>query len=304
MNIPDRQPATPADAPQSLPNWVERLRSRLPKDSRRRRLYDRIAWPLEPRDYFSEGEYELTEALTPGAGTDEEKLKRADELLSEAQAIYASAWANAESAERRATTLQGAVAVATSLLVAGSALALHVGARQLQTARRRLACSLRGPTRRNDHRADDGRRSRSERDVNHPYLPLPDANRRRSPHTSAARAGASSAGRRNAGRLQLQREDCRVEGRLSSSRSVVVPHCARSARVSSVLARGVLGRWPDSQQGCGVNLDSHTYGQPDVLTRRNTKRDSYFKRDGHSDALAVTEEPRLTEWTRQSSDIV
>src|SRR3954466_1262187 len=96
--VPDRQEATPEDAPQSRRNWVERLRSTLPKGSWRRQLYDRIAWPLEPRDYFGEGEYELADALTPDSGTDEEKRQRADEVLKEAQATYASAWANAESA--------------------------------------------------------------------------------------------------------------------------------------------------------------------------------------------------------------
>jgi hypothetical protein len=125
MDIPKREQPTPPDAPQTVPDkWVEHLRRKQPEGSWRRAVYDRIAWPLGPRRYFTEGEHALAKALTPRIGITEENLKQADALLAEAQAIYASATATAKSAERRATTLQGAVAVATSLLVAGSALAL------------------------------------------------------------------------------------------------------------------------------------------------------------------------------------
>jgi hypothetical protein len=50
--------------------------------------------------------------------------RRAAELLEEAKSLYATAEARAESAERRATTLQGAVAVAATVAVAAATLLL------------------------------------------------------------------------------------------------------------------------------------------------------------------------------------
>jgi len=52
----------------------------------------------------------------------EDAADRSKEILAEAQKIFADAEARGEGAERRATTLQGAVAIATSVLLAGGAL--------------------------------------------------------------------------------------------------------------------------------------------------------------------------------------
>jgi hypothetical protein len=49
---------------------------------------------------------------------------RADQVLAEAEAAYAEAAERADSAERRATTIQGSIAVAASLSIAGGSLLL------------------------------------------------------------------------------------------------------------------------------------------------------------------------------------
>jgi len=49
---------------------------------------------------------------------------RADQVLAEAEAAYAEATVRAGSAERRATTIQGSIAVAASLSIAGGSLLL------------------------------------------------------------------------------------------------------------------------------------------------------------------------------------
>ena len=49
---------------------------------------------------------------------------RADQVLAEAEAAYTEAADRAESAERRATTIQGSIAVAASLSIAGGSLLL------------------------------------------------------------------------------------------------------------------------------------------------------------------------------------
>ncbi len=50
-----------------------------------------------------------------------------DELLTEANAAYEEAGVRAESAERRATTIQGSIAIASSLTLAGGSLLLNAG---------------------------------------------------------------------------------------------------------------------------------------------------------------------------------
>lgn len=50
-----------------------------------------------------------------------------DELLAEAKAAYEEAGIRAESAERRATTIQGSIAIASSLTLAGGSLLLNAG---------------------------------------------------------------------------------------------------------------------------------------------------------------------------------
>jgi len=103
-------------------NWVEWLRARQPEGSLRRRFYDRVALPVGEPTEFTEGEEELAQELTPNTGDPKKDNERATELLAEAQAIYERAENRAAGAQERATTLQGAVAIAASLLLAGAAL--------------------------------------------------------------------------------------------------------------------------------------------------------------------------------------
>lgn len=112
-------------------NWVERWRAKYPVGSRRRSLYDTLALPVsEPTD-FTEGEDALAAELMPRTGDETQDAVRATEILTEAQTIYQRAEARAFGAETRATTLQGAVAIATSLLLAGAAFV--VGGTELQS---------------------------------------------------------------------------------------------------------------------------------------------------------------------------
>jgi hypothetical protein len=125
------QPATSSESsdalqlrcapPEELQHWVERRRKKLPEDSLRRKLYDSFFLPLDPPTQFTGAREHLVEELMPRKG-DEPDEERTKEVLVEAQGIYAAADARVEGAERRATTLQGAVAIAASLLLAGGAL--------------------------------------------------------------------------------------------------------------------------------------------------------------------------------------
>jgi MFS family permease len=101
-------------------HWVERLRLVLPEGSRRRRWYDSFFLEVEPPIEFTEPHAELVRRLTPPASA--EAGERSKEILAGAQAAFAEAEARVEGAERRATTLQGAVAIAVSVLLAGGAL--------------------------------------------------------------------------------------------------------------------------------------------------------------------------------------
>jgi hypothetical protein len=112
----------PVPAPQ---NWVERWRARLPTGSKRRRLYDVVALPIQRPTEFTQGGATLAAELTPHTGDDDADAERALEILTEAQDVFARADERAESAERRATTLQGAVAIAASLVVAAAALSIN-----------------------------------------------------------------------------------------------------------------------------------------------------------------------------------
>lgn len=101
-------------------NWVELWRIRLPEGTRRRRYYDTFFLPVYEPIEFTETHEELVRQLRPPTGTGAEE--RSKEILEEAQKAFAEAEARGEGAERRATTLQGAVAIATSVLLAGGAL--------------------------------------------------------------------------------------------------------------------------------------------------------------------------------------
>jgi hypothetical protein len=112
----------PERAPNSDPPgfWVERLRTKFEEGGRPRRVYDRLFLPVADPVEFTEGHEELVERLRPPEGP--EAAGRAAEILAEAQATFAAAETRGEGAERRATTLQGAVAIAASVLLAGAAL--------------------------------------------------------------------------------------------------------------------------------------------------------------------------------------
>jgi hypothetical protein len=74
--------------------------------------------PWDPPERFPQSLEELRERLS----TDDADL--ADELLADAQQLYAEADARVDSAESRATTLQGTVAIAATVALAGAGLVL------------------------------------------------------------------------------------------------------------------------------------------------------------------------------------
>jgi hypothetical protein len=102
-------------------NWVESLRARLPEKSWPRVRYDAFFLPVSPPVEFTDTREKLAEQLRCKIA-DEDADERSKEILAEAQRFFADAEARGEGAERRATTLQGAVAIATSVLLAGGAL--------------------------------------------------------------------------------------------------------------------------------------------------------------------------------------
>ena len=85
----------------------------------RLKLYDYRVVPAEIPSEFNEPLDQLIERLS----TDD--ALTAATILEEAQAISAEATSRIDSAERRATTLQGTVAIAASLVVAGAGLPLR-----------------------------------------------------------------------------------------------------------------------------------------------------------------------------------
>ena len=111
-------------APNRPDNWVEKWRAKQPAGSRRRTLFDRLALSVDEPTEFLQGEAALADDLRPDSGDTEIDARRAAELLDEAQEIYERAEDRAAGATTRATTLQGAVAIATSLLLAGAGLVL------------------------------------------------------------------------------------------------------------------------------------------------------------------------------------
>ena len=90
--------------------------------SRWRKLRDRFELGVDTPTEFLQGEEALVAELTPHEGNADADAKRSEEVLREAQHIYSTADERAAGATTRATTLQGAVAIATSLLLAGSGL--------------------------------------------------------------------------------------------------------------------------------------------------------------------------------------
>jgi hypothetical protein len=84
----------------------------------RRRLYDYIVVPAEVPEDFNQPLADLIDQLSP---VDE---KTAAVVLEEAEAIRNDAEDRIKGAERRATTLQGTVAIAASLVIGGAGLLL------------------------------------------------------------------------------------------------------------------------------------------------------------------------------------
>lgn len=120
-------PTTPGsgDASDELPGRIDRSpdqgrirRHRAKLNGRRRDIYDYVVVPAEIPDRFNEPLAELITKLS----TDDPLA--AATVLEEAQAALDEAHGRIDSAERRATTLQGTVAIASSLVVAGAALLL------------------------------------------------------------------------------------------------------------------------------------------------------------------------------------
>lgn len=102
-------------------HWVERGRRKLPVGSYWRRLYDNFFLPLDPPTEFTEPEDKLAEKLIPRTSVGKTDDARTAELLEEAWGVYGRAEERTDSAERRATTLQGAITIAATLLLSGAA---------------------------------------------------------------------------------------------------------------------------------------------------------------------------------------
>jgi hypothetical protein len=113
-------------------NWVESLRNKLPEDSWRRDRFDTLACPVAEPTEFRVAEPELVKQLMPTAGDKAEKADRAAEILQEARILYQGAEDRAAGVTGRATTLQEAVGIAATLLIAGAG--LIVGQTALQGA--------------------------------------------------------------------------------------------------------------------------------------------------------------------------
>jgi hypothetical protein len=102
-----------------------------------RAAWDYVVVPADPPERFA------TESLADLAArlrTDDESVARA--VLAEAEATYAEPLDRIESAERRATTLQGTVAIAASVALAGTGLLLDPGQIQNRTWRITLVTAL------------------------------------------------------------------------------------------------------------------------------------------------------------------
>lgn len=102
-------------------HWVERGRRKLTEGSYGRRLYDNFFLPLDPPTEFTEPEDQLAAKLIPRSSSGVPEDARTAEVLEEAWGIYGRAEERIDSAERRATTLQGAITIAATLLLSGAA---------------------------------------------------------------------------------------------------------------------------------------------------------------------------------------
>jgi hypothetical protein len=112
---------TPEEVRRGL-HWSERWRHRFGEGNWLRRRYDSVFLPIAEPTAFTEPHEELVRLLTPRKTAGKWDEERTKEILDEAQSIFEQADERGQAAERRATTLQGAVAIAASLILAGGAL--------------------------------------------------------------------------------------------------------------------------------------------------------------------------------------
>jgi hypothetical protein len=103
-------------------NWVESLRKKLPEGSRRRKRFDALACPVAEPSQFRASETDLAAQLMPTMEDEAVRAARAEVILQEAQDIFQEAENRAAGATSRATTLQEAVGIAATLLLAGAGL--------------------------------------------------------------------------------------------------------------------------------------------------------------------------------------
>lgn len=125
--------AGPITVSPDLEKW-RRRRERVPK--KWRRAWDYVFVSARVPKEFNESVRELATRLR----SDSPDVAKA--VLAEAEAIYAEPQARIESAERRATTLQGTVAIAASLAIAGGGLLADPAKIQGQGWRTALALTL------------------------------------------------------------------------------------------------------------------------------------------------------------------
>jgi hypothetical protein len=92
-----------------------------PEGSRRRRWWwERLFVPVDPPTHLRQSEEQIATALKPST-------ERSEQVLAEAREAFNEPFERAENVERRATTIQGAVAIAASFAVAGGGLLLDTG---------------------------------------------------------------------------------------------------------------------------------------------------------------------------------
>lgn len=116
------QSGAPAPLVAAPVHWTDKYRAKLNKDTWLRERYDSLFLPVASPTSFTESEAQLVKKLTPKTSDNKVDDERAQEVLDEAQAHYDAVEDRISGAHTRATTLQGAVAVATSLIIAGGAL--------------------------------------------------------------------------------------------------------------------------------------------------------------------------------------
>jgi hypothetical protein len=126
MTGPSTEPLSPEDGgpitePPDLKrvNGFTRMLARVWTQKSLKPLRDYIFVPAQAPAGFAE---QSLEALAAGLKTNDENVAKA--ILAEAEAIFQEPIDRIEGAERRATTLQGAVAIAASIAIAGAGLLL------------------------------------------------------------------------------------------------------------------------------------------------------------------------------------